>query len=128
MPFKTTLTGNKRLEKLYKWLNFELPGAVLFGISFFYNMAFLVFIIAATIFTPYLIYVLAREKRYGWIIFFTLFVAMPGAASYYFFAGYSTFNLSITGGGQMLAGAIPMALYLFYCYFLKLSIPGMIDQ
>ena len=118
MSFNSTLQGNERLKNLRKWLNFELPGVILFGLSFFYNFAFTTFLIVASVFTPYLIYVLFLEKRYGWIIFFAVFVALPGVLSYYF--------LSTIGG--MLAGAIPMALYLFYCYFLKLSLPGMLDE
>lgn len=118
MSFDSSLKGSRKLKSLRKWLNIELPGVILFGISFFYNIAFSVFIIAAAMFTPYMIYVLAIEQRYVWIIFFAVFVALPGMLSYYL-AG------SI---GGMLAGAIPMALYLFYCYFLKLSIPGMLDE
>jgi len=67
------------------------------------------------------------EKRYGWILFFALFVLLPGAASYYILMGSATVGVGFIGGG-MLAGAIPMALYLFYCYFLKLSLPGMMDE
>ncbi|MGK7371521.1 MAG: hypothetical protein ACNS64_15015, partial [Candidatus Halalkalibacterium sp. M3_1C_030] len=99
-------------------LNFELPGVILFGLSFFYSFAFTAFLIVASVFTPYLIYVLSIEKRYGWIIFFAVFVALPGILSYYLLGSI----------GGILAGAIPMALYLFYCYFLKLSIPGMLDE
>lgn len=118
MSYSSEISGKTDFKKLQKWLNFELPGVVLFGLSFFYNFAFTAFLIVASVFTPYLIYVLSIEKCYGWIIFFAVFVALPGVLSYYF--------LSSIGG--MLAGAIPMALYLFYCYFLKLSLPGMLDD
>ncbi len=118
MSYSSDISGKTHLKKLQKWLNFELPGVILFGLSFFYNLAFTAFLIVASVFTPYLIYVLSIEKRYGWIIFFAVFVALPGILSYYL--------LSSIGG--MLAGAIPMALYLFYCYFLKLSLPGMLDE
>ncbi len=127
MSFNSTLQGNERLKNLRKWLNFELPGAVLFAISFFYNVAFTVFIVVAIIFTPYMIFVLIQERRYGWILFFVLFVLLPGAVSYYFLMEGATVGGGFIRGG-MLAGAIPMALYLFYCYFLKLSIPGMLDE
>lgn len=122
MSYNPVHSDDKHLEKLSKWLNIELPGIVLFALSFFYNLAFYAFLIIALLFTPYLIYVLTMEKRFGWIVFFTLFVAIPGFLSYYFFTG----NAAV--GGYMLAGAIPMALYLFYCYLLKLSIPGMLDK
>ena len=113
------------LQNLAKWLNFELPGVILFAFSFFYNFAFHVFVIGASLFTPYLIFVLVREKRFGWILFFLILVVIPGGGSYWFFSG--TENGTIAAGG-MLAGGIPMALYLFYCYFLKLSLPGMLDE
>lgn len=122
MSYNPVHSDDKHLKKLSKWLNIELPGIVLFALSFFYNLAFYAFLIIALLFTPYLIYVLTMEKRFGWIVFFTLFVAIPGFLSYYFFTGYAAV------GGYMLAGAIPMALYLFYCYLLKLSIPGMLDK
>lgn len=118
MSFNHYVSEKTHLKKLRKWLNFELPGVILFGLSFFYDFAFTAFILVASVFTPYLIYVLSIEKRYGWIIFFALFVALPGILSYYLLNGF----------GGMLSGAIPMAFYLFYCYFLKLSIPGMLDE
>lgn len=127
MSFDFSVRENYRLKTLRKWLNFELPGAILFALSFFYSLAITLFLFAATVFTPYLLYVLAMEKRYGWILFFVLFVLFPGIASYYLFTWGGVPGLSMAGGG-MLAGAIPMALYLFYCYILKLSIPGMMDE
>lgn len=126
MSFKSSLQEGERLMTLRRWLNFELPGSVLFALSFFYSLAITVFLVAVTVFTPYMLYVLAMEKRYGWIIFFVLFVLLPGVASYYFFSWSIGPGSGIAGSG-MLAGTIPMALYLFYCYFLKLSIPGMLD-
>ncbi|NGP75715.1 hypothetical protein G3570_03670 [Balneolaceae bacterium YR4-1] len=127
MSFESVLEDNNRLLTLRKWLSFELPGSLLFAISFFYNIATTLFMIAVVVFTPYMLYVLAKEKRYGWIVFFMLFVALPGIASYYLFSWNGVLSTGSSGGG-MLAGAIPMALYLFYCYFLKLSIPGMLDN
>ena len=83
--------------------------------------------IAVILFTPYMLYVLAVERRYGWLVFFALFVLLPGIACYYFILAEPPEGF-ILAGSNMLAGAIPMALYLFYCYFLKISIPGMLDE
>lgn len=134
MQTHTTIGGSYRLRKLYKWLNFELPGIVLFGISFFYSIALMVLLIAALLFTPYLLYVLFREKRYGWMAAFGLCVAVPAVISYYLFGasfgvGYQFLAGSqIFAGGKILAGYIPLAFFFCYCFILKLSIPAMLDE
>lgn len=123
-----TLTGSYRLQKLYKWLNFELPGIILFGISFFYNIALTVLLIAALLFTPYMMYVLYREGRYGWIAAFGLCVALPAALSYYFIGASFGGGYQLFAGKQILAGYIPLAFFFCYCFVLKLSIPSMIEE
>lgn len=123
-----TISGSYRLQKLYKWLNFELPGIILFGISFFYNIALTVLLIAALLFTPYMLYVLYREGHFGWMAAFGLCVGLPAALSYYFIGAYFGGGYQLLAGKQILAGYIPLAFFFCYCFVLKLSIPSMIED
>jgi hypothetical protein len=62
-------------------------------------------VIAITLlFTPYLLYVLIKEKHYGWIIFYFFMVVVP-----YIFVPLGFF-------GNILKPAI---LFFIYCYLLK---------
>jgi len=123
-----TLSSSYRLQQLHKWLNFELPGIILFGISFFYNIALTLLLIAALLFTPYLLYVLFQERRFGWIAAFVLGVCLPAVISYYFFGISFGGGYQLFAGGQILAGYIPLAFFFCYCFVLKLSIPAMLDD
>lgn len=128
MQFNPTFRRNHRLEELQKWLNFELPGMVIFGISFFYHTAFILLFTAVICFTPYLLYVLFRERKYTWLVSFGIFVALPAFVSYYLIGAFPHPGYYFTAGYQILASSVPLAFFFFYCYVLKLSIPGMLDD
>ena len=68
---------------------------------------------AAVLFTPYIIYVLIKEKHYGWIITFFSMVIFPLVAGYFIFKDTLAFEASIL---------IPLGLFYLYCYLLKFDV------
>lgn len=60
--------------------------------------------VIAVLFTPYLLYVMIKEKHYGWITFYFFMVVLP-----YIFVPLAFF-------GHIL---VPAILFYIYCYLLK---------
>ena len=70
-------------------------------------------ILAAILFTPYLLYVLIKERRYVWISTFTITVVIP----------YPILVLIL--GDYVLLKAwllVPVILFYFYCFIIKYSV------
>ncbi|MEX0721112.1 MAG: hypothetical protein WD059_10620 [Balneolaceae bacterium] len=112
MPFETS--SNPDLDKLEKWLNYELSGSVLLALSFFYRFALYLFGIALLVFIPFLLNVLIKEKRYGWIITLFVLVLLPALVIYFM-------------ANSFYMHFIPIALFILYCFFLKMVIPNWRD-
>ncbi len=71
------LENTHRLEKLYKVLNYEVSSSVLFAMGWVYAVLIPILILAASVFTPYMLFVLYKEEKIGWIISFAVAVALP---------------------------------------------------
>ncbi|MFO7845469.1 MAG: hypothetical protein R6V27_02835 [Balneolaceae bacterium] len=102
------------VETLERWLTWELSGSVLFFLSFFRILALLLLAPLILLFLPVLIGTLWIERRYGWLLFLALFVVVPAVAIYF-----------IIDSGQWFFALqfVPIGLFLFYCFLLKLTIP-----
>ena len=100
------LENTRQLEKLYKYLNYEVSSTVLYAMGWVYAVLIPALILAATIFTPYMLYVLYKEERSGWIIFFVVIVAIPLLIILIFYP-----LLSLVG----------LAPFYFYCFMLRLE-------
>lgn len=94
-------------------LFFELSTSVTFFLFSFYPINLYIIIIAAILFTPYMIYVLVKERKYGWIILFFLVVVLPYPVLYLIIGNY------ILLPGWMLLPIIP---FYFYCFIIKFSV------
>ncbi|MDT3697367.1 MAG: hypothetical protein ROY99_13370 [Ignavibacterium sp.] len=75
----------------------------------------LIIIIASTavIFIPYILYVLIKENRKGWISFLIIIVVIP------FLFVSLIFQISVF---YNMAASVPVYLYALYCYLLKAQI------
>lgn len=116
---KIRVIENSNLDKLRKYLNYEISGTILFGASFFAPVLLFLASGAALIFTPFMIYVLCREGRKGWLAAFFLMVILPAAVF-----------VSIPSGGYTvtLLLAIPFALFYFYCFLLRFEVNNWISE
>ena len=102
-----------RLAKLQQFLDYEISGALLYIVSFFYGIAIYLVIIAAVLFTPYMLSVLFREKRFGWIIFFTVIVIIPLIMG---------FILNIGNSAGSILKMISLAMFYIFCFILRMAI------
>jgi fatty acid desaturase len=70
-------------------------------------------IIAATIFTPYMVYIFIKEKKIAWIISFLVVVIIPFIIC---------IILGIKTGYVTVFILIPLGIFYFYCFVLKLTV------
>jgi hypothetical protein len=116
---------NKRIinfnsvSKLDQILNYQISTVVLFAMSFFYGILLFVLGIAAVLFTPYMIYVLYNEKRFGYIISYGIMIISP-----------LVFFLIIGPLGEYLsiASMLSLSLFYFYCFLLKYSVREWLNE
>lgn len=106
------------IKTLERWLTWELSGSVLFLLSFFRIAALYLVGPVILLFLPVLMGTLWNEQRYGWLFFLLLFVLIPAVLIYFIIDTASWF---------ILLQFVPVGLFLFYCFLLKLTIP-MWDQ
>src|SRR5690606_6364808 len=99
------------LDRLATILNFEISFTVIYLFSFAATGFLFVSGILAAVFVPFLIYVLLKEGRNGWIIFFNISVILPILFSYFFVPSYFAIFVLIA-----------LAMYYFYCFLLRLSV------
>jgi hypothetical protein len=112
LEFNGNLTlRNSHIKKLDYYLNYELSTSSLF-LLILVNVAFLpIIFLAAVIFTPYLLFVLIKERKYGWIITFFLMVVLPFTAIQFF----------VSGAAASLLSSIILGMFYIYCFLLKMT-------
>ncbi len=110
---KPKLENINRLENLYKYLNYEVSSSLLYLGSWFIPMFVPLLFLAAIVFTPYLLFVLYKEEKTGWIIFFVLSTLIPIILLLIFYPAI------------IMAGLIPF--YLF-CFLLRMETKGWITE
>jgi hypothetical protein len=94
-------------------LFFEISTSAAFILQAFWPINLYIIISAAILFTPYMIYVLFKERKYVWIIMFFLVVVLPYPILYAIVGDY------ILLPGWMLLPIIP---FYFYCFIIKFSV------
>tara|TARA_R100001143_G_C3355635_1_gene132144 strand:+ start:2161 stop:2553 length:393 start_codon:yes stop_codon:yes gene_type:complete len=117
---KIHISKNYHLDKLKKWLELELSGSILLFLSYAFGITIFLAILVAVLFLPLLFKVLIKERRYGWILFFVIFVIGSGVLSYYFF-GQATWLDPFTNNAT--AVLVSLGFFYFYCATLRLVIP-----
>lgn len=76
-------------------------------------------IIAAILFTPYMLFIFIEEKRFGWIIAFLIIVIVPFILLYFFSRDSYAFT------AMML---IPFIFFYFFCLLTRLAVNQWIKQ
>jgi hypothetical protein len=119
MVKKINLQTNNHLTQFGRILNYQLSFAVLtlgYLVLFLHQGIFIILIIitlAALIFSPYLLFVLKRENRKGWIYFFLVIVILPAIISTVLYL-VNSFLLPLL--------FIPLFLFYLYCFLLRFSV------
>jgi len=70
-------------------------------------------ILLAILFTPYIFYVLIKEKKHGWIFIFFAMIIIPEILGYLIFEDTLAFEAGLL---------IPLAFFYFYCYLIKFEV------
>lgn len=78
-----------------------------------------VFALAAILFTPYIFYVLSKEKKFGWIILFFIMIIIPEVFGYLIFKDTLAFEAALL---------IPLIFFYFYCYLIKYEVDKWIGE
>lgn len=115
------LVSNERyyLEKLSKYLNYQFSSSLLFILSYIWGITLILAIIAATFFIPFSLYCFVKIKKISWIISFFIVVIIP-------FISCVIFGLKFGYLSAFLL--IPLGLFYFYCFMLKLIIKDQLEE
>lgn len=104
-----------KLRRLYYWLSYHRFTGLLYGGLFILPWVIILaaLILIAVVFTPYMLFVLYKEGKRGWLIFFAFLVGVPVA-------------LAFVSTGSPIFDAVldfmPLLAYFFYCYLLRFSV------
>jgi len=105
--------SNTNLTKLSRYLNYEIAGSVLFLFSFFAGFLIFFLIAAAIVFTPFMLFVLYKENKKGWIVFFFILIVIPFILSTIFH-----FTFSFVFPWHLIV----LVLFYFYCFLLRIEV------
>lgn len=101
------------LTRLKKYLNYEVSTSILFFLSFQVFIFIFFALAAAIIFTPFMLYVLFKEDKKGWIVLFFIIVIIP-IIIFIILAILLAFSKPLL--------LIPMGLFYFYCFLLRYEV------
>jgi len=106
---KTPILENvSRLENFYKYLNYEVGSSgLLFGLYLVPGLIAGILQLAAVMFTPYLLYVIYKEEKFGWFTTFIVIVLLPVLLLFVFAFEYNVLAL------------LP---FYFYCFLLRFEV------
>lgn len=102
---------SEHIDRLASFLNYQISASLLFISSFVVWIFIIAALIVAGIFIPYMIYVLLKEGKNGWIIFFNLMILPPLIISVIFLPSYFSSAVMISVG-----------LFYCYCFFLRMAV------
>jgi len=94
-------------------LYFELSTSAGFILSSFWPINLYIIIAAAILFTPYMLYVLIKERKYGWIVIFFSMVVLPYPVIYLIIGEYILLTAWLL---------LPVIPFYLYCFLIKFSV------
>lgn len=107
------------LISLKKYLNYEISTFLLFAFSFFSIIFVFLMVAAAITFIPYVMYVLYRNDKRGWILTLVLLIILPTILLIIFMQQtYTLFILLL----------IELAVFYFYCFTLRLVVNEWVQE
>jgi uncharacterized membrane protein len=104
---------NYNLTRLRKFLNYQVSSSLLYFLSFQVFVFIFIASAAALIFTPFMLYVLVTEKKYGWIVFFIIIVVVPIIV-------LLILSWMVEFSRPLLF--ITLGLFYFYCFLLRFQV------
>ena len=113
------INQHKDLTRLKKYLNYELSSSTLFLLSFMVAVFIFLASAAAVIFTPFMLNVLYKENRKGWILFFVIIVIVP-------FTLFIILGLAVEFSRPLIL--ITLGLFYFYCFLLRFEVNNWVKE
>lgn len=108
------------LYKLKHILNYELSSSVLYFLHFSAGMIVLYLsALAAIIFTPFLIYVLAKSRKFGWLSLFVIVVLLPVIV---------TLIISPQTMYSQIFLLIQLGAFYAYCFVIRLVVVDWVEE
>jgi len=110
------------LKKLHYWLKWEGLTSLFAGTVFFipWTSVFMILVIAALLFTPYLLWHLAKAHWYRAILLFGVFVILPFA--------FSRFVPGDASLAHFLLASTPLVCFYIFNWILRLIIGEYLDE
>jgi len=108
------------VSRLKDVLVYTLTSAVFSFMSIAFQFGITIAIIVAALFTTYILYVLIKEKRFGWLITFFIMVVLPVIITYLVSRGSSFSVMAII--------LIPFSLFYLYCFLLRYAMDDWIEE
>lgn len=107
------------LTKLKLYLNFELSSSALYIMSFSYGIVLFLTAGAALIFTPLMIYVLFKMRKYFWLLLFFTLVILPPSIVYLISSDKTYFTVLLF---------IELGIFYFYCVVLRFVVNDWVEE
>lgn len=105
------LTGSG-IKKLDYYLNYNLSFTFLLAASYFLSIVTPLLIIAAVVFSCYMLFVLIKNRKFGWISAYFIMIFLPYLFFAFFLPGFYS-----TG----MANSIALGTFFLYCFLLKMT-------
>ncbi len=109
------------LKRLHRWLSYNRYTIFIYGGGFFIpglDILFVLTVLAIAI-TPYTLYVLYRNHKRGWLLFFAIMVGIPTVLAF-----MSTGNVILDTGLHFL----PLLAFYAYCFLLRVAVDDWISE
>lgn len=108
------------VSRLKDVVNYTLTSALFSYMSIAFQFGNTIAIIAAALFITYILYVLIKEKRFGWLTAFFIMVVLPVIITYLISRGSSFSVMAII--------LIPFSLFYFYCFLLRYALDDWVEE
>jgi predicted neutral ceramidase superfamily lipid hydrolase len=107
------------LRRFRAILYFELSTSAGFILSSFWPINLYIIIAATILFTPYMLYVLIKERKYGWIVIFFSMVVLPYPVIYLIIGEYILLTAWLL---------LPVIPFYLYCFLIKFSVDDWLKE
>ncbi len=104
----------QEIDRLYYWLNYHRLTIFIYGATFYLpnEVVLAILIVLALIFAPYMLSVLYKNGKRGWLLAFAIIVGIPIGIAF-IHSGNHSFDVALH--------FFPLLMFYIYCYILRFS-------
>jgi hypothetical protein len=114
-------TNIPQLRRLRHWLTYNRYTIFTYGGGIFFpaGIILLCLILLAILFTPYMLFVLYKNRKHGWLLLFAIIVGIPILPAF-----LSTGNFVL----NVMMHFLPLLAFYLYCFLLRFSVDDWISD